>query len=412
MSKALSARFHRTRVLLALAWYSRSIHRGITRYAHDVGWILDVGFVRNRMALHGWRGDGVICVLGIEASTDAMIRKLGLPTVNIGYQRMKGAATVAADSAAVGQLAAEHFLSRGFKHFAFYETNRGDGELVRRDGFEKMLWRAGVRVHRIGLPAAGSRKSKVTPAQRDQIVGRQLSAIPKPVAVLAEYDDKAIEVIDAALASNLRVPEQVAVLGVDNDELLCTFAPVPLSSIDNDEERIGFEAARQLHRLLRGKPCPKKPVLIEPRSVVVRQSTNILAIQHEHVAMALRFIWEHYTKPIDAKRVGASVPLSYTQIHRSFIQHVGHSLAEEIERLRLAHARQLLTTTDLKLSEVARQSGFGSADRMGRVFRRVFRSAPSEYRQTMNVEDDAQSGVRAIDPLPKPAALSEVGRVE
>lgn len=369
-------------MLLALAWYSRAIHRGITRYAHDAGWILDGGFVRNRMAVSHWQGDGVICVLGVQAALDKTIHRLRLPTVNIGYQRLHGAANIAADSAALGRLAAEHFLTRGFRHFAFYEANRSIGEVVRRDEFEEVLRKAGQRVHRIGLP--GAHRRKIPPLERDRRVGEQLRQLPKPVAVLAEYDDKAIEVIDAAISSGLRVPEQVAVLGVDNDELLCPFAPVPLSSIDNDEERIGFEAAKQLHRMLRGKAPPDAPVLIQPRGVVVRQSTNILAIEHVHVAHALRLIWDEYTRDIDASQIIGKIPLSYTQVHKSFVKHVGHSVAEEIERLRLSHAQQLLGDGDLKLAEVARRSGFGTADRMGRVFQRKLGVPPSACRNRID----------------------------
>jgi LacI family transcriptional regulator len=242
-------------------------------------------------------------------------------------------------------------------------------------------------------------------------VGRQLASIPKPVAVLAEYDDRAIDVLDAALLAGLKVPEQVAVLGVDNDELRCPFAPVPLSSIDNDEERIGYEAARVLDDLLHGKPKPAQPLRIPPRRVVVRQSTNILAIPHEHVAMALRMIWEHYHEPIDAVRVANEIPLSYPQLHVSFVKHVGHSMADEIERLRLEHAQQLLISTDSKLSEVARKSGFGSADRMGRVFMRRLNICPSDYRITMKgassqtVNRGTEARPAAFDQIEQPAEM-------
>jgi LacI family transcriptional regulator len=374
---------------VALAWYSIAIHRGITRFAHSAGWILDGGFVREGSLPARWRGDGVIVVSGIHADVDAFVARLRVPTVNIGYHAPK-LPSVAADSAAVGRLAAEHFLSRGFRHFAFYESSRTPGEISRRDGFVEVLRKAGHQVHLLGPPAAAGRAGPRSRDDRWTLLGRQLARLPKPIAVMAEYDDRAIDVIDAALLAGLRVPEQVAVLGVDNDELRCPFASVPLSSIDNDEGRVGFEAARLLQRLMNGQRPPSGPVLIPPRGIVVRQSTNILAIPHEHVATALRLIWEHYTDPIDVARVAQQIPISYAQLHASFVKHVGHTMADEIETRRLEHARRLLTETDAKVSEVARRSGFGSADRMGRVFVRRLNTTPSDYRAAATAGEDAR----------------------
>lgn len=401
----------RKRVLLALAWYSIAIHRGITRFAHDAGWIVDGGYVRGGDMPENWRGDGVIAVMGVHKAMDELILQMNVPIVNIGYGGPVGIPSVAADSAAVGRMAAEHFISRGFRNFAFYETKQLPGEVSRRDGFEQTLIRAGHRVHRIGLPAAHAAGLWTAGEDRELVVGRQLLSLLKPVAVTAEYDDLAVEVIDAALAAGLRVPEQVAVLGVDNDELRCPFAPVPLSSIDNDEDRIGYEAARQLQRFFEHQPVPERPVLIPPRRVVVRQSTNILAIPHEHVAGALRMIWEHYTEPIDATRVAAEIPLSYTQLHESFVRYVGHSMAEEIERRRIEHAQRLLASSDVKMTEVARKSGFGSADRMGRVFMRKLRISPSDYRrQILSGTDVAPNTTPAPDVNAKPAAFHQITR--
>ena len=373
----------RKRVLLALGWYSIAIHRGITRFAHDSNWVLSGGFVRHGWLPDPWKGDGVITVFGMHADVDQQVRKLRLPTVNMGYYTFPGVPTVAADSRAIGKMAAEHFMSRGFKHFAFYEHSRMPGERTRREGFEATLKSKGHSLHIIGVCRGQGMGEHLTPSDAYIELGKQLSHLPKPVAVLAEFDDRAIEVMDAALDAGLRVPEQVAILGVDNDELRCPFAQVPLSSIDNDEERIGYEAARALQELLDNKPAPEEPIWIPPRHVVVRQSTNILAIPHEQVATALRMIWEHFREPIDAVRVAAEIPLSYPQLHLSFVKYVGHSMADEIERLRMEHAQQMLVATSAKLLEVAFKSGFGTADRMGRVFSRRLGISPSEYRTKM-----------------------------
>jgi LacI family transcriptional regulator len=404
----------RRRILLALTWYSIAIHRGITRFAHEAGWVIDGGYVREgALPSEHWSGAGIIAVMGVNEEIDRHVLSYKLPLVNIGYATPPGVARVAADSAAVGALAADHFLTRGFRHFAFYEADQRPGEVQRRDGFEKFLAARGFKSHRIGEPAARAARLWTGRQDLEQILGRQLAALPKPVAVTAEYDDRAINVVDAALAAGLRVPEQVAVLGVDNDELRCPFAPVPLSSIDNDEELIGYEAARQLQSLMDGNPAPNQPVLVKPKRVVVRQSTNILAIAHEHVASALRMIWENYTEPIDSKRVASEIPLSYTQLHESFVKHVGHSMAEEIERRRVEHAQMLLASGDEKLSEIARKSGFGSADRMGRVFKRRLNITPSDLRSQHAAEPTEAIPLDATNlddstPTARPAAFHEL----
>jgi LacI family transcriptional regulator len=324
------------------------------------------------------------------------VERLGVPTVSIGYQEPPNGARVASDMAAVAAMAAEHFLTRGFRHFAFYESVRTRGEQITVAGFEAALAKAGHVVHRVGAPAALDAGTFDPSEDRYQLLGRQLTRLPKPLAVLSEFDDRSADVLDAAQLAGLRVPEQVAVLGVGNDELRCPLASVPLSSVDNDEERIGFEAARALQHLMDGQAVPG-PVLVEPKRVVVRQSTNILAIPHEHVALALRLIWQHYTEPIDVRQIASEVPISYAQLHTSFVRHVGHTMADEIENRRLELARQLLGDPNVKLAEVARRAGFGSADRMGRVFMRRLKITPSDYRSRAMEKDAQANGAAAAN---------------
>lgn len=392
----------RRRVLLALAWYSVAVHRGVTRYAHEAGWILDGGFVRGALVPRIWQGDGVITVIGVQPNLDRYVRKLDLPVVNIGYGTGDDPyPSVSTDVQAVAAMAADHFVTRGFRNIAYYQFNEAPGEVMHRKAFVDACAQRGVGAHVIGpmLPRLSDEPGR--PALHEML-GDILLEMPKPLAVFAEFDDRAIDVIDAAMLRKLRVPDQIAVLGADDDELRCPFAPVPLSSIDNNEERIGYEAAKLLDRLMDGEPAPPAPLRIPPRGVVVRQSTNILAIPHKHVAHALRIIWEHYCEPIDASTIASEIPLSYPQLHNSFVKHVGHSMAEELMRRRIEHAQRLLCDPDLKMIEVARRSGFGSADRMGRVFARELGITPSDYRdQTARRSNPGEESA----PVAKPARL-------
>jgi LacI family transcriptional regulator len=403
-------------VLLALTWYAVAVHRGITRYAQDARWILDGGFVRRAGGgdvPNPVDRDGIITVSGLNPELDRMVDQSGLPTVNIGYATAPHTTTVCSDSALVGKMAAEHFIERGFTNTAFYVRTNAAGERGRREAFDAALRAAGREPFIID---PYNTLGKFRPLRAGETVYQrileQLVDLPKPIAVFAEYDDRAVEFMDAALLGGFRIPEQVAVLGVDNDELRCPFAPVPLSSIDNSEERIGYEAARQLDLMMQGKPPEPEPICIPPRAVVVRQSTNILAVGHEHVATALRLIWEHYTEPIDALRVAAQIPLSYPQLHTAFVRHVGHTLADEIERRRIEHAQELLGTTGMKLSEVARRSGFGSGDRMGRVFMRQLGITPSDYRKQFRSNRIPPPPTDPQDRTAKPALLQRVQQVD
>lgn len=216
---------------------------------------------------------------------------------------------------------------------------------------------------------------------RYQWLGQQLQKLPKPAAVMAEIDDHAAEVIEACMLAGLRVPQDVAVLGVNNSDLCCPFTAVPLSSIDDDMETIGYEAAALLDRMLSGETPPDHPILIPPRGIVTRQSTDMLAIDNEDVAAALRTIWTRYTEPITAEKVARSVAVSYRQLHDAFVWHMGHSMAHEIARRRVEHALRLLEQTSLKPSVIAQQSGFSTLDRMGKVFRRILGTTPVACRR-------------------------------
>lgn len=377
-------RRQRPTVLLALGWYAVAIHRGIARYARQTNWALNITMMRHGQLPLNWNGSGIICCLGLNPAVDALIEMSGMPAVNIGNVPHARIPRVSSDNAAVGHMAAEYFLQRGFKNFAFFMRVGSRGETQRMQAFEQKIQAAGYQLNKLDWPSA-SRELSYDKNEKEikatAWLAQQLSTLPKPLAVLSEFDDPALEVLDACMAGSISVPEQVAVLGVDNDPLRCEFATVPLSSIDDDQERIGYEAAALLDRMMHGEPRPEQPVLIPPLGVITRRSTDILAIDHPLVASALRTIWEHYTEPIVAKEVAATVPLSYRRLHDAFLHHVGRTIADEITHKRLERAQQLLMETDKKVSEIAQLSGFTNQDRMGKIFRRVLGITPATCRR-------------------------------
>lgn len=382
---------HRPVILVALNWYSLAIHRGIARYASEAGWILDSSMTRHGLVPKDWHGDGIICSLHWDSGLHEMIARTALPVVNIGGTILNRPAVMQNDQA-IGKLAAGYFQKRGFQNYAFFLKSNALTSRHRCRAFADAARRAGGRCFVLDWPKASgmpkqTRYSQHYPADDhderrllDWLAG-EIDKLPKPVALFGEFDDPAIDVLYACREQNIMVPEQVAVLGMDNDELRCEFAPVPLSSIDINQELLGYRAASMLDQLLNREQLPRKIVRIPPAGIVTRQSTDILAIAHPHVATVLRYIWQNYARRINAKTAAAIVPISYRWLHDAFLQHVGRTIADEIQHKRLEAAKKLLTESRRKAGDIAAEAGFPNEDRMGRVFRRVEGMSPMAYRR-------------------------------
>lgn len=276
-----------------MGWYAVGIHRGIARYARESGWSLDAMAVHQADISPVWQPDGVICMLGVSRRMDKLVKELELPTVNIGYHTTLPLPRVTSDCRLVATLAAEHFAQRGFEHIAlYYKGLFNPGESERRDAIKQAVADRGCQFHLINASVIKGQRPK--PIAMFNFLRRTLAELPKPLAILGWMDDTAVEIITACWMEKLRVPEQVAVLGIGNDELRCEFAPVPLSSIDENLEGIGYTAARLLDRKMKGQLLSLKPVLIPPVGVIIRQSSDILAIEHVEVATVLRNIWTRF----------------------------------------------------------------------------------------------------------------------
>jgi LacI family transcriptional regulator len=187
--------------------------------------------------------------------------------------------------------------------------------------------------------------------------------------------------LEACRRANVMVPDDVGVIGVDNDGPLCEVSDPPLSSVWPDHRRVGYEAARLLDQLMHGAEAPAAPVLLPPRGVVARKSTDALAVEDRSVAQALRYIREHGCESIEVDDVVRAVPLSRSVLQRRFRTLLGRSVHDEIVRVRLVRARELLQQTDLPLAEIAERAGFRHQEYMGAVFRRRLRQTPGAVRR-------------------------------
>lgn len=369
-------------ILIALAWYSSAIHKGIARYARQANWILDISMTRYTSLPRSWKGDGIISLLQEQDSPlFDLVSKAKVPVVNIGAAGLRGAPNVRPDDEMIGKMAADHFIGRGFNNFAFFTRSDDPAGIRRCKAYFEHAKQAGGQTFLLDWFTQNKGRRNYSGSALMNWLGKKLAQLPKPLAVFSEHDDPAIEVIYACLGMDIPVPEQVAVLGVDNDELRCEFSPVPLSSINHNQELEGYEAAVILDRMLRGETNLPPLHLIPPVSVVSRLSTDILAIKHVHVAKALLTIWQNYTKAINAKTVAATVPISYRRLHDAFLENVGRTIADEITYKRMEMAKNLLVNTGQSIRDISESCGFSSEDRMGRIFRRELNTTPVQYRQ-------------------------------
>ena len=366
----------------ATGW-GRRVVRGIGRYVREHGpWDIWIEARDQRAALRlppDWHGRGIIARVP-NLATARHVAAAGVPVVNVSAVELKGITLprVMTHLEASARMAAEYLLNRGFRYFAYCGIEWWSYTEYHRQGFAKVLAEAGCSCT-VYRPSAREGPRAASHLQQRGLV-RWLKPLPKPIAVLTWTTNSGREVIQACRRAGLLVPEQVAVLAADEDELLCDMCNPPLSGIALTSERIGYDAAALLDRLMHGCRPPKEPILIEPTGVVTRQSTDTLAIQDADVASAVDFIWKRASEPIRVGDVLRAVPVSRTQLERKFQASLGRSPAAEIRRVHLERAKQLLAESDMPLRNVAAAAGFASREYLSYVFKSQMGLSPKRYR--------------------------------
>jgi LacI family transcriptional regulator len=376
--------FRRVFLMIGTEWqYFRSIILGVMAYAQPTRrWIFLAGAESpdSLAAVRNWNASGVIAVAWTPEIVQSL-RKLKIPVINIsGVLPNTGLPRVGPDDYAVGRMGAEHLLERGFRTFAFIGHKDHGYSQRRRAGFSEALKETGFECIVVNRDDLAGKKLVERNMGVNAGVLTWVQKLPKPIAVMGCNDIRAKEIGRVCQVAGLRVPEDVAILGVDNDEVLCRLAHPPLSSISQGGERIGFEAAALLERLMNGEPRPQKPILLPPEKVVVRASTDTIAIADREISTVVKYIREHPDHDISVTDLLKIVPLCRSTLERRFKRVVGHSLNKEIRRSHLARARQLLAETDYSLQEIAGYSGFATPQWMAMVFRKELNTTPTEYR--------------------------------
>lgn len=361
--------------------YARGLLRGIESYVREHGrwriYLAEHGRGEQPPPwLRGWDGDGIIARIENPAIAEALA-PLKIPIVDVSAARLLPKLPwFETDDAEFAHLAAEHLLERGLTHFAFCGDAQFNWSLWRGEHFTRLIREAGHECHHF----QPSRKGRASGEHIIDEIGRWLTELPKPLGLFACYDLRGHQVLDACRRLGIAVPEEVAVLGSDNDDLLCDLADPPLSSVIPNTRRTGYEAAALLDAMMAGKSRRAGVQLIPPIGIATRQSTEVLAVADRHVAHAVRQIRESSDKGLRVEDLARGAGISRRLLEVRFKKLLGRSPHEEIVRAQLSRVKELLAGTDLTLREIAGRTGFQHVEYLSVVFKKKIGIPPGQYR--------------------------------
>jgi LacI family transcriptional regulator len=363
--------------------YARGLFHGIRSYLtehqswsiyladHGRGDILPVW-------LRKWKGDGIIARVENQQIADELLRlKLPVVDVSVGFPHSPFPRVVT-DSQAVSRLAADHLIERGFEHFGYCGDPQYYWSVTRSCYFSEYIRQSGFDCSLFGdIPTGG--KTDTWDEETDSIAG-WLKTLPKPAGVMACYDIRGQQVLEACRRSGILVPDEIAVIGVHNDELLCDLCDPPLSSVIPNARRAGYEAAALLEHLLNGEKGESKEILLEPVGIATRQSTDVVAVAEPRLSQAIRYIRDHACEGIKVGDVLKAVPMSRTVLERQFKKLLQRTPGEQISRVKIERAKTMLATTDLPIVVVAERVGFEHVEYFSVAFKRLTGITPARFR--------------------------------
>jgi LacI family transcriptional regulator len=361
-----SSRESGRQIISGIADYAR--HFGPWRFHWELSGVASIQSSRDFLQSF----DGVLCrdVAQIEPLLDA-----GVPVVTFLYSQHQraGVGWVSIDDYALGQVAADHFLERGFRHFAFCGLAGAPWSQGRETGFYKAVKNGGYdSVDVFNLQRAG---------EGVEGLAEWLRSLPRPVAVMAANDEIALEVTRACRAAKLRIPDECAVVGVDNDPVVCGMSFPPLSSVRVQQHQSGYDAAALLDKMMRGASPKSMEVVARAGELVLRESSDVFSVEDDAVCKALRFIHENVDRPIQVDEVAQAAGLYRRGLERRFHKYLGHTILEVCREARASHVAKVLRESRWSLEEIAFQCGFSQPSHLTRFFTSARGETPSAYRK-------------------------------
>lgn len=368
--------------------YGRGLLTGIAQYARTHGpWAFYCP--ERAMAdpppnwLKGWDGNGIIARIETRALENA-ITNTGLPAIDLRGKYDLNMPLIETNDQRIAEHAAAYLADRGFQHFAYCGFAGQNYSERRLRYFPPAVERLGhtCQVFESSTPPAAKEQkaAELHGIVYQDDIARWIESLPKPVGIMACNDIRGQQVLNACRGLGVAVPDDVAVLGVDNDELLCELSDPPMSSVEPDTFRIGYEAAALLDRMMRGESPQTSKRFVEPKGVVTRLSTDVIALEDREVAQAVRYIREHACDGISVQQVVARSGLSRSVFDRRFLKALGRTAKSEITRVRIRRAKQLLSETDYPLAMVAEMTGFKHAEYLCNVIKQHTGKTPGEHR--------------------------------
>jgi LacI family transcriptional regulator len=373
-------------VLVLMELYDHRIRQGIGRYAAEHDWFLTFcdGCTHGGASLlpKGWSGDGMLVQVGTRVDLTRYIRRQRVPCVDMWVCRPDiPLPRITGDQRLIGQVAADHLLERGFRHAAFFSTEYRHMHKLRAEGFsDRFAEKSGVRPENLAWERH-SRKGIDNWRAQNAWLKSMLGALPKPLGIFcySDYDSAKIETI--CLEAGYAIPDDVAILGVDNDALVCENIHIPLSSVRHDLFRIGYEGAALLDRLMQGGKAPDTPILIPPRGIETRASTDGFVSSDPIIRAVITLFQENLGRDIGLRDAAEAVGLPVHRLKAHFRSTLGEAVYATLTRLRLFEVKRLLAHSGLSVKEIASKTGFCHAQHLNHAFRRSEGCAPTLYRQ-------------------------------
>lgn len=359
--------------------FGRELLNGIARYSKLHGpwsfYLEPRGLKSSIPRIKNWNADGIIMRNSVISSD---LINLKLPTVLCLHEsrRLKHLPVVVTDSKVVAKLASEHLLNRGMKNFAFCGFDNFEWSNERKEFFTGFIMDAGFKVN------AYNQGKKSIPWDNEQLLLKKwLAKLPKPVGILACNDDRGQQVLEACKAARINVPEEVSVIGVDNDPIICGFCDPPLTSIALNTEYAGYAIAELLDKLMKGEPMKGQEIKVTATHVVRRQSTDIIFVEDESVSQAIQYIRQNAKNKILVNHVVKQTCLSRRSLESRFRKAIHRSIQEEIRRVRTDLIAQMLVETNLTISEVTAMFNFTDVEHISRYFKKEKGMGLREFRK-------------------------------
>jgi LacI family transcriptional regulator len=374
---------YRKLIVLSLKWYDIRIHQGVLEYARDRDWDV-LASPHQPLALDIPEADGQITMLGPnDRRRIQLVEKADIPVIDLGRYCDLDLPRVCPDNVMAGRMAAEEFISRGFSRFAIFNTANYWYNQERCEGFNTAL-----KEHRYDaaedwhLPKTDLLKSFFDPRSAS---GRQirkwLTEAEKPLAVYTIEDESAAMIMRECHELGLAVPEQVALIGNNNDPLICPYTEVPLSSVDLNWEGVGHEAAARLDRLMQGGQLEDRLALVPPKGLAARKSSDTVAVKDLRVAKALSYIQDNSHRHVSVTEITKELGIPLRTLQWAFQRSVNCSIQDEISKRRLERVKEMLLNTDRNVGQISEDLGFSSAQYMNHFFVKMTGTSPNEFRK-------------------------------